>query len=86
MSIARKWRAAVVVASLAAAGCDTETGIERLSEARRLSADILVQFTKAADSANLAVMADTDETSIAFGGGGGARDTGAAGTAHRRRR
>jgi hypothetical protein len=32
-------------------------------EARRLGADIRVQFTMAADAANRAVMADTDETS-----------------------
>jgi hypothetical protein len=34
-------------------------------EARRLGADIRVQFTMAADAANRAVMADTDETSKA---------------------
>lgn len=42
------------------------TVLERLSEARRLAADLLVQFTKAADAANRAVMADTDEASVAF--------------------
>ena len=31
-----------------------------------MSADLLVQFTKAADAANRAVMADTDEASVAF--------------------
>jgi hypothetical protein len=40
--------------------------LERQSEARRLAADLLVQFTKAADAANRAVMADTDEASVAF--------------------
>jgi hypothetical protein len=52
----------------AATGCidAPRTVIERLSEANRLAADLLVQFTKADDAANRAVMADTDETSVAF--------------------
>jgi hypothetical protein len=37
-----------------------------LDEARALSADVRVQFNKADDSSNRAVMADTDEASIAF--------------------
>jgi hypothetical protein len=37
-----------------------------LTEARRLSADLRVQFAHAADASNRAVMADTDEQSIAF--------------------
>jgi hypothetical protein len=48
-------------------GCvSPETTLERLTEARRLSSDLLVQFTKAADAANRAVMADTDEASREF--------------------
>jgi hypothetical protein len=47
-------------------GCDVNTALERVSEARQLSADLLVQFTKAADASNRAVMADTDEASVAF--------------------
>jgi hypothetical protein len=43
-----------------------ETALERLVESRRLAADLLVQFTKAADASNRAVMADTDEASVAF--------------------
>lgn len=35
-------------------------------EARRLAADLLVQFTKAADASNRAVMADTDDASVQF--------------------
>jgi hypothetical protein len=52
----------------AATGCDVDvnTVLERLTDARRLTADLLVQFTKAADAANRAVMADTDEASVAF--------------------
>jgi hypothetical protein len=34
--------------------------------ARRLSADLYVQFVKAADAGNRAVMADTDEASVTF--------------------
>lgn len=53
----------------AATGCgDVNAAFERLSEARQLSADLLVQFTKAADAANRAVMADTDEASVAYAG------------------
>jgi hypothetical protein len=47
-------------------GCDVNSALERVSEAQHLSADLLVQFTKAADAANRAVMADTDEASVAF--------------------
>ncbi len=43
-----------------------ETVLQRSSEANRLAADLLVQFTKAGDAANRAVMADTDESSVAF--------------------
>jgi hypothetical protein len=37
-----------------------------LTEARRLAADLRVQFNKASDASNRAVMADTDEASVAF--------------------
>jgi len=40
--------------------------LEKVTEARQLAADLRVQFTKAADAANRAVMADTDATSVAF--------------------
>jgi hypothetical protein len=60
-------RITVIVAALGIViGCNESSPLERLSEARRLSADLLIQFTKAADAANRAVMADTDETSVAF--------------------
>jgi hypothetical protein len=60
------WIAAILVG--VATGCVTapESALERLSEARRLAADLLVQLTKAADASNRAVMADTDEASVAF--------------------
>jgi hypothetical protein len=37
-----------------------------LAEARRLAADLRVQFSQSADASNRAVMADTDEASLAF--------------------
>jgi len=50
-----------------ALGCrQSETVLTRLDEARSLAADLRVQFNKAADASNRAVMADTDEASIAF--------------------
>ena len=63
----RKILAAVLLAA-AAAGCiqSPETALQQLMDSRRLSADLLVQFTKANDASNRAVMADTDETSVGF--------------------
>ena len=55
----------VVGAGLAARCGDVNAALEQRGEARRLSADLLIEFTKAADAANRAVMADTDEMSIA---------------------
>ncbi len=59
---------AILMMTAGASGCvrSPETVLERLIEARRLAADLLVQFTKAADASNRAVMADTDDTSAAF--------------------
>ena len=53
-------------AAVAATGCSPDTSLERLIEARRLSADLLVQFARAADAANRAVMADTEVTTATF--------------------
>jgi hypothetical protein len=47
-------------------GCDVNRALERVAEAHRLSADLLVQFTKAADASSRAVMADADEASVTF--------------------
>lgn len=60
------WIAACVFVS-ATAGCSNGRGLvlTRLMDARRLAADLRVQFSKAADAANRAVMADTDEASHA---------------------
>ena len=61
------WRNSLMIMTLGALiGCDVNSFLQQLSQARDLSADLLVQFTKAADAANRAVMADTDEASIAF--------------------
>jgi hypothetical protein len=57
---------AIAPVLLALSGCAGGSALEKLTEARRLSADLLVQFTKASDAANRAVMADTDEESVAF--------------------
>jgi hypothetical protein len=42
------------------------TVLAELGESNRLAADLRIQFTKAADASNRAVMAETDEASIAF--------------------
>jgi hypothetical protein len=46
--------------------CTEKTPFAGLAEARRLAADLQVEFTRAVDAANRAVMADTDEASIAY--------------------
>src|SRR5262245_45102705 len=56
---------AIVVAGLTVRCGDVNAALRELAEARRLSADVLIEFTKAADAANRAVMSDTDEQSIA---------------------
>ena len=63
--------ALVIHLAFGLAACTTtplETSIQRLVEANKLAADLLVQFSKAGDAANRAVMADTDETSVVFAG------------------
>ena len=47
---------------LTAAGCHTPVLTQQL-EARQLAADLRLQFNKAADASNRAVMAETDEAS-----------------------
>jgi len=61
-----RFTVALIFAVAAIACGDLNAALEELSEARRLSADLQVQFTKAADAANRAVMADTDELSVTF--------------------
>ena len=60
------WIALMMLSLGPTIGCDVNTALDRVSQARHISADLLVQFTKAADAANRAVMADTDEASVAF--------------------
>jgi hypothetical protein len=58
---------AILLAGAAAAcGEDVNVVLERVSEARQITADLGVQFAKTADAADRAVMADTDEASVAF--------------------
>jgi hypothetical protein len=59
--------AAILIAGVLS-GCTAplETSLQRLVEARQRSADLVVHFTAAADAGNRAVMADTDQSSIAF--------------------
>lgn len=59
----------IAITSAVVAGCSAGTAFERLTEATRLSADLFIQFTLASNAANQAVMADTDEASIAFAKG-----------------
>ena len=54
------------MSAVAAIACDENAALERVSRARHLAADLHVQFTKAADSASKAVLADTDEASLSF--------------------
>ena len=49
----------------AASACNRPAALTQLVDARRLASDLQVQFTHAADAANRAVMADTDDASTA---------------------
>jgi predicted signal transduction protein with EAL and GGDEF domain len=62
----RKWLIAIVALACASCAGGLKTSLERVLEARRLAADLLVQFAKVVDGGNRAVMADTDDASIAF--------------------
>jgi hypothetical protein len=69
---AGRWIAGVILCVTMVTGCgDVNGALERLSEARRLSVDLQLDFTRAADAANRAVMADTDELSVTFAGEAG---------------
>jgi hypothetical protein len=57
----------MALSAAATFGCgDVNATLEKVSDARQLAADLTLQFTKAADASNRAVMADTDEASLAF--------------------
>ena len=55
----------IAVALIAVTGCtgNLDTALERLSQARMLSSDLLVQFTKSAESSGRAAMAATEDAS-----------------------
>ncbi|MGE0393606.1 MAG: hypothetical protein AB7I25_07165 [Vicinamibacterales bacterium] len=57
---------ALVLVAAASCGGSLETSLERLSEAQRLSSDLLVQFSKSNDAGNRAVMAEADDATAAF--------------------
>jgi hypothetical protein len=62
-------RAFLVLSAAAAFGCgreDVNVTLQKVTSARELAAHLTVQFTMASDAANRAVMADTDDASIAF--------------------
>jgi hypothetical protein len=62
-------RAALALLAAIVAACARGPAVlQQQVEARQLAADLHVQFTKAADAANRAVMADTDEASTAAAG------------------
>src|SRR6185503_15753695 len=56
----------LAVTGAGTAGCvNPLTALPKLFEARRLASELHVAFTRAAEASNRAVMADTDEASIA---------------------
>lgn len=57
---------AAVLGAILATGCDVNKALHQLSDARQLAADLHLQFARAADASNRAVMADTDDASVAF--------------------
>lgn len=59
---------ALTGSAFASGGCRRSSGaaFTEMVEARRLTADLRVEFAKAADASNRAVMADTDEASEVF--------------------
>lgn len=65
MQVRRLVAAGVVAASVACIKAP-ETALQELIESRRLASDLLVQFTKATDASNRAVMAETDDASTDF--------------------
>ena len=60
------WLIAFVACAFAGCSGNLTISLEQLLEARRLSADLLVQFTRVVESGNRAVMASTDDDSSAF--------------------
>src|SRR5688572_28765345 len=57
-----------LVAAVSLAGCDVDTPLKEIGDAQHLAADLSVQFSKALDASNLAVMAGSDDTSKTYAG------------------
>jgi hypothetical protein len=57
--------AALISVALLAGGCDLNTALERVVETRAVTSELIVQFTKAVEASNRAVMANTDATARA---------------------
>jgi hypothetical protein len=55
----------IAISAGAVSACNRPAALTQLVEARRLASDLRVQFTHAADAANQAVMADTNDASTA---------------------
>jgi Four helix bundle sensory module for signal transduction len=66
MRLMTAFAVAAIVVSLASGCGDVNAALEKVAEGRRIAADLTLQFTKSADAANRAVMADSDEQSVAF--------------------
>ncbi len=58
-------RGIVALAAVMTVACSARAVLTQLSEARRLASDLQVQFAKATDASNRAVMSDADEDSKA---------------------
>lgn len=57
----------VAIVALTAARCgNVNAALAHLSEARHVSSDLLVEFSRAADASNRAVMAESDALSVTF--------------------
>ena len=56
-----------LVAAVFLAGCDVDTPLKEIGDAQHLAADLSVQFSKALDASNLAVMAGLFVVFMAIG-------------------
>jgi len=70
LSLARRFctgaRIAILLPLVVACHGGAGTAIAQLEDSRRLAADLRLQFGKASDASNRAVMADTDEASVLY--------------------
>lgn len=56
----------IALVTVAALGCSENAAHERMTEARRLTADLVMQFTRSAEASDRAVMAGADEASASY--------------------